>query len=106
MLLQVDVLATSDMVQEIHSCHLPPAMLSAPSSPPSFEMAVDADVDPSPTQSRVMSYISWVDTHPAPTSGLPLQWTTWLGNALWNKVPKEGLAKFIKTLSLIRPVIG
>jgi hypothetical protein len=69
-------------------------------------MAVDIAADPSPTQSCTMSYTSWVDTHPAPTSGLPLQWMTWLGDALWNEVPKEGLAKFIKTLSLAKPAIG
>jgi hypothetical protein len=101
-----DVLATSDMVWEINSRHLPPAPLSAPSSPPSFEMAVDVDADPSPTQSRATSYTSWVNTHLAPTSGSPLQWTTWLGDALWNEVPEEGLAEFIKMLSLARPAIG
>jgi hypothetical protein len=63
-------------------------------------MAVNADADPSPIQSHAMSYTSWVNTHPAPTSGSSLQWTTWLSDALWNEVPKEGLAKFIKTLSL------
>jgi hypothetical protein len=53
-----DVLATSDMVWEIHSRHLPPAPLSAPSLPPSFEMAVDVNADPSPTQSCTTSYTS------------------------------------------------
>jgi hypothetical protein len=57
-----DALVTSDMVQKIHSHYLPPAVLSAPSLPPSFEMAVDADADPSPTQSRAMSYTLWVNT--------------------------------------------
>jgi hypothetical protein len=61
-------------------------------------MAVDDD--PSPIQSHATSYTSWVDTHPAPTSGPLLQWMTWFGNALWNEVPKEGLATFIKSLSL------
>jgi hypothetical protein len=31
---------------------------------------------------------------------------TWLGNALQNEVPAQGLAKFIKTLSLTRPAKG
>jgi hypothetical protein len=107
MLSQVeDMLVTSNMVWEIHSCHLPPAPLSAPSSPPSFEMAIDDDADPSPTQSHATSYTLWVDTHPAPTSGSPLQWTTWLGNTLQNEVLEQGLAEFIKMLSLTRPVIG
>jgi hypothetical protein len=69
-------------------------------------MAVDVNADPSPTQSCATSYTLWVDTHPVPTSGLPLQWTTWLGDTLQNEVPEEGLAKFIKTLSLAKPVIG
>jgi hypothetical protein len=74
MLSQVeDVLATSNIVQEIHSHHLPPAPLSALSSPPSSAMVIDDDTDPSPTQSCATSYTSWVDTHPVPTSGLPLQ---------------------------------
>jgi hypothetical protein len=100
------MLATSDMIQEIHSRHLPPTPLSASSSPPSFDMAIDDDADPSPTQSRATSYTSWVDTHPVPTSGLPLQWTIWLGDALWNKVPAQGPAEFIKTLALTRPAKG
>jgi hypothetical protein len=101
-----DVLTTSNLIREIHSCHLPPALLSTPSSPPSFEMAIDDDADPSPTQSHATSYTLWVDTHPAPTSGSPLQWTTWLGDTLQNEVPKQGLAEFIKMLSLTRPAVG
>jgi hypothetical protein len=31
---------------------------------------------------------------------------TWLGDALQNEVPEEGLAKFIKALFFARPAIG
>jgi hypothetical protein len=93
-----DIPATSELVWELHSRRLPSTPLSSLSLPPSVVMAVDDD--PSPIQSCATSYTSWVDTHPAPTSGSLLHWTTWFGNALWNEVPKEGLATFIKSLSL------
>ena len=45
-LLQVeDVVATSNMVQELHSCHHPPPLLSSFNLPPSLEMAVDEAKD-------------------------------------------------------------
>jgi hypothetical protein len=41
-----DVVTTSDMVQDLHSCHLPPPLLSSFNLPPSLEMAVDEAKDP------------------------------------------------------------
>jgi hypothetical protein len=95
-----DVVATSDMVRELHSCHQPPPSLSSSDSPSSSEMAVDVE-DPSLNRSRASSFDPWTETHLAP----PLDdsryaWTTWLEDALDNGVPEDGLAEFIRTISM------
>ena len=92
-LLQVeDVVATSDMVRELHSRHHPPPSLS------SSEMAVDGE-DSSLNWSHASSFDPWTETHPAPPlDGTRYAWTTWLEDALNNGVPEDGLAKFIRMI--------
>jgi hypothetical protein len=83
-----DVVATSNMVQDIQSHHLPPPPLSSSLSPPSLEMAIDDIEDSSsPSSSQATSYIPWVISHLVPTSGLLLVWRTWLTDTLRNEVP-------------------
>jgi hypothetical protein len=95
-----DVVATSDMVWELHSRHHPPPSLSSSDSPSSSEMAIDAE-DSSVTWSRASSFDPWTETHLAPSIGDSQDaWTTWLDDALRNGVPEFGLAKFIRTLSM------
>jgi hypothetical protein len=94
-----DIVATSDMVRELHSRHHPPS-LSSSDLPSSSEMAVDVE-DPSLNRSHASSFDPWTETHPAP----PLDdsryaWTTWLEDALDNGVPEDGLAEFIRRISM------
>jgi hypothetical protein len=100
MLSQVeDLVATSDMVRELHSRHQAPSPLSTPSSPPLFgDMEWEADPYPHLCESSESNFISWVPSHPAPTSGSPLEWRTWFGKALRNEVTAEALTEYVKTL--------
>jgi hypothetical protein len=95
-----DVVATSDMVQDLQSHHHPPPSISSFDSPSSSEMAIDVE-DSSVIQSRASSFDPWTETHPAPFIGDSQDaWTTWLDDALQNGVPQFGLAKFIQMLSM------
>jgi hypothetical protein len=95
-----DVVTTSDMVQKLHSCHHPSPSLSSSDLPSSSEMAIDVE-DSSVNRSCASSFDPWTKTHPAPSiSDSQDAWTTWLDDALCNGVPKFGLAKFIRTLSM------
>jgi hypothetical protein len=101
-LLQVeDVIATSDMVWELHSHHLPPPTLSFYGSPSSSEMAVDEVEESSLIKSCASSFDPWTESHPAPSiSGSLQEWETWLDDALDNRVLAFRLAKFMKMLSI------
>ena len=96
-----DVVATSDMVRELHSRYQPSTPLSAPSSPPIFgDMEWEADPYPYSRESSEAHFISWVPSHPAPTDGgSPLRWKTWFGEALRNEVTEEALTEYVKTLA-------
>jgi hypothetical protein len=96
-----DVIATSDMVRELHSRYQPPAPLSAPSSPPMFgDMEWEADPYPNSRESSEGLFVSWVCSHPAPTDGgSPLRWKTWFAGALRNEVTEEALTEYVKTLA-------
>jgi hypothetical protein len=95
-----DVVATSNMVRELHSRYQPSAPLSAPSSPPMFgDMEWEADPYPSSRESSEAHFVSWVPFHPAPTSGSPLAWKTWFAEALRNEVMEEALTEYVKTLA-------
>jgi hypothetical protein len=69
-------------------------------------MAVDEVEEPSPLKSCMLSYTLWVESHPVPSSGLPLALMNWLCDTLQNEVLEAGLAKFIKTLSMAMPPLG
>jgi hypothetical protein len=101
MLSQVeDLITTSDMVRELHSHHQAPSPLSTPSSPPLFgDMEWEVDPYPHLCESSESNFVLWVPSHPAPTSGLPLEWRTWFGEALCNEVTAEALTEYVKTLS-------
>jgi hypothetical protein len=96
-----DVVATSDLVQELHSRYQPSSPLSAPSSPPMFrDMEWEADPYPNSRESSGAHFVSWVPSHPAPTDGgSPLRWKTWFGQALRNEVTEEALTEYVKTLA-------
>jgi hypothetical protein len=63
------------------------------------DMEWEVDPYPSSQESSEACFNSWVPYHPAPTSGLPLQWRTWFGEALRNEVLEEGLAEYVKAMS-------
>jgi hypothetical protein len=63
------------------------------------DMKWEADPYPHSHESSESNFISWVPSHPAPTSGLPLEWRTWFGEALRNEVMAEALTEYVKTLS-------
>jgi hypothetical protein len=87
-----DVVATSDMVRELHSRHHPPPSLS------SSEMAVDGE-DSLLNRSHASSFNPWTETHPAPPlDGTRYAWTTWLEDTLDNGVPEDRLAEFIRII--------
>jgi hypothetical protein len=96
-----DVVATSNMVRELHSHYQPSTPLSAPSSPPMFgDMEWKADPYPNLCESSKGIFVSWVCSHPVPTDGgSPLQWKTWFGQALRNEVTEEALTEYVKTLA-------
>jgi hypothetical protein len=96
-----DVVATSDMVRELHSCYQPSTLLSAPSLPLMFgDMEWEADPYPNSCESSEAHFVSWVPSHPAPTDGgSPLRWKTWFGQALRNEVTEEALTEYVKTLA-------
>jgi hypothetical protein len=94
-----DIVATSDMVRELHSRHHPPS-LSSSDLPSSSEMAVDVE-DPSIIRSRASSFDPWTESHPVPSIGDSRDaWSTWLDGAVQNGVPPDGLTEFITTLSM------
>jgi hypothetical protein len=101
-----DVVATSDMVWELHSCYQPLTPLSAPSSPPMFgDMEWEVDPYPNSRESSEAHFVSWVPFHPAPTDGSPLRWKTWFGQALRNEVMEEALTEYVKTLAFTQNVL-
>jgi hypothetical protein len=96
-----DVVATSDMVRELHSRYQPSTPLSAPSSPPMFgDMEWEADPYPNLHESSEGLFVSWVSSHPVPTDGgSPLRWKTWFAGALRNEVTEEALTEYVRTLA-------
>jgi hypothetical protein len=95
-----DVVATSDMVRELHSRYQPSTPLSAPSSPPMFgDMEWEADPYPNSRESSKGLFVSWVSSHPSPEGGSPLMWKTWFAGALRHEVTAEDLTEYIKTLA-------
>ena len=100
-----DVVATSDMVRELHSRYQPSTPLSAPSSPPMFgDMEWEADPDPFSRESSEARFVLWVPSYPAPTDGgLLLRWKTWFADALRNEVTEEALTEYVKTLAFTQP---
>jgi hypothetical protein len=100
-----DVVATSDMVRELHSRYQPSTPLSAPSSPPMFgDMEWEADPDPFSRESSKARFVLWVPSYPAPTDGgLLLRWKTWFADALRNEVTEEALTEYVKTLAFTQP---
>jgi hypothetical protein len=102
-----DVVATSDMVRELHSRYHPSTPLSAPSSPPMFgDMEWEADPYPNSRESSEGLFVSWVSSHPAPTDGgSPLRWKTWFAGALRNEVTEEALTEYVKTLAFTQNVL-
>jgi hypothetical protein len=90
----------SDMVREVHSHHQPPPSLSSSDSPSSSEMAIDVE-DSVLNRSHASSFDPWMETHLAPPlDGSWYAWMTWLEDALDNGVPEDGLAKFIRMISM------
>ena len=95
-----DIVATSDMVWELHSHHHPPPSLSSSDSTSSSKMAINAK-NPLVNRSCATSFNPWTETHPVPPIDRTLDaWRTWLDDALCNGVLKFGLAEFIRTLSM------
>jgi hypothetical protein len=96
-----DMVATSDLIWELHSHHLPSPSLSSSNFSSSFSMMVDDAEDSLPDRSYASSFDLWTESHLVPClTASALDWETWLDNALVNNIPKVGLAEFIKTLSM------
>jgi hypothetical protein len=63
------------------------------------DMEWKADPYPYSRESSEAHFVSWVPSHPAPTSGSLLQWKTWFGEALRNEFTEEALTEYVKTLA-------
>jgi len=100
-----DILATSGMVQALHTQinpHPDSSFLSSPSA-----MAVDLNEASSSSYSCVISFDPWTDAHPLPALWvLTLEWKSWLMAALSNGVPVKGLHNFVHTFGALVPGVG
>jgi hypothetical protein len=61
-----DVLATSEMVQDLASHHHSSPQLTSSNSPSSSSMVVDIEEVPLDSRSHTLSFNLWMESHPAP----------------------------------------